>query len=572
MARCPFRTLPASAKQANPTNRTTWRTRLRSHGLGVLFGLIALLVSIAGADAASPRHASRAPVHGGTLSLAWASDMLSFDPAHALIYDWQIMNGTLYNGLYQFDRNGAPQLDLAAAPPTISSDRKTWTFHLRKGVLFSNGMEVTADDVKFSITRVLDPHLKPAVSWGQYTDAIFQGAQDVIVGKATSVSGIQALDRYTVRFVLTAPVAVFPDILAESFNFVVPKAVVTKESPDYFASHPVGTGPFVLQSWQKGTKVVFARNPRYFKTGKPYLDKIIAYVNVSPSTIALKVEKGELSGFGTDGDLTAADLQQARNDPTYRRYLVNAPSTSSFWLTQNIHSGPLSSLPLRQAIAMAIDRGHLIKVLGGNAFPSHQFYIHLDPQYDTTLDQHPAYAYDVQKAAALVKTSGYHGQPITLAYANDAPYYVSMALAIQQELQQIGLNLTLRGVSGNAFQSLSAPLNGTQLALTGWSIDFPDAYDVYAGGLSCVANAAGSPAPAHYCDQQADSLTTRAEALPLGSERDALLRQAQARLLQSAAYTPLVYLKRVEMVSPKVSGFYYQPQFVWQFENYSLNS
>ena len=160
---------PLAARRAN---RTAKRARPRPHGLGVLCGLIALLVSIVGAGAAP----TRAATHGGTLSLAWASDMLSFDPAHALIYDWQIMNGTLYNGLYQFDRNGAPQLDLAAAPPTISSDRKTWTFHLRKGVLFSNDMEVTADDVKFSITRVLDPHLKPAVSWGQYTDAIFQGA------------------------------------------------------------------------------------------------------------------------------------------------------------------------------------------------------------------------------------------------------------------------------------------------------------------------------------------------------------------------------------------------------------
>jgi ABC-type transport system substrate-binding protein len=56
------------------------------------------------------------------------------------------MNGTLYDGLYQFDRNGVPRLDLAAAPPTISADRKVWTFHLRKGVHFSNGMELTADD------------------------------------------------------------------------------------------------------------------------------------------------------------------------------------------------------------------------------------------------------------------------------------------------------------------------------------------------------------------------------------------------------------------------------------------
>jgi ABC-type transport system substrate-binding protein len=68
-----------------------------------------------------------------------------------------VINGTLYNGLYKFDRSGSPQLDLAAAPPTISADRKTWTFTIRKGVRFSNGLEVSADDFKFSMMRALDP-------------------------------------------------------------------------------------------------------------------------------------------------------------------------------------------------------------------------------------------------------------------------------------------------------------------------------------------------------------------------------------------------------------------------------
>lgn len=555
---------------------TRQRTNARPHVMrprwfGALLGLGALIVSTAGVTAATPLRTTAGPVRGGTISLAWSSDMLSFDPTQALVYDWQIMNGTLFNGLYQFDRHGAPQLDLAAAPPTVSADRKTWTFTLRKGVLFSNGMELTASDVKFSITRTLDPHLKPAVSWGQSTDTVFAGATDFIAGKASSVAGIQALGRYTIRFVLATAVAVFPDILAESFNMVVPRAVVTKEPEAYFASHPVGTGPFLLQSWQKGTKLVFARNPRYFKPGKPYLDKIIAYVNVSPSTIALKVEKGELTAFGTDADLTSADLGQARNDPTFQHYLVNAQPTSAFWLALNVHTGPLASPILRRAIALSIDRTHLIQVLGGNAYPANLFYIHLDPQYDATLDRHPAYAYNPQQAAALVKASGYHGQTIVLSYANDTPIYVSMAPIIQQDLQQIGLHVALHGVSGTAFQALSTPLKGVELGLTGWSIDYPDAYDLYSGGLSCVANAAGAPTPAHYCDQAADSLANQAEAIPLGAGRDALLRQAQARLLQSAVYVPLVYPKRVEMVSPKLGGFYYQPQYVWQFENYWLN-
>src|SRR5437660_338785 len=120
-------------------------------------GLVAFLavVSTLGAGAATARHAMTGPVRGGTLSIGYPTDMTTFDPAQAYSSDWQVMNGTLYDGLYQFDRNGIPQFDLAAAKPAISSDRRVWTFHLRKGVRFSNGMELTADDVKFSIMRTL---------------------------------------------------------------------------------------------------------------------------------------------------------------------------------------------------------------------------------------------------------------------------------------------------------------------------------------------------------------------------------------------------------------------------------
>ena len=124
--------------------------RYRVAGL-LLAGLVAvmgLLASTLGTSAVTARPPTAGPRYGGTIEVAFTSDVTSFDPAQAYTIDWFIMNGTLFNGLYQYDRRSVPQLDLAAAPPTVSADRKTWTFTLRKGVLFSNGMELTADDVK----------------------------------------------------------------------------------------------------------------------------------------------------------------------------------------------------------------------------------------------------------------------------------------------------------------------------------------------------------------------------------------------------------------------------------------
>ena len=193
----------------------------------------------------TPRHIPGASTTGyraiaadtGTLSVAYTSNFPTLDPTQAYTDDWWLINGTIFNGLYQFDRNGKPQLNLAAAPPVVSKDLKTWTFKIRPA-RFSNGMPVTAEDFKFSITRTLDPHLKPAASWGQTTDAVFAGAQDFIAGKAKSVSGIQVIDAHTIRFVLAQPVAVLPYLLASTYNFVTPEAVYAKETPDQIATHP----------------------------------------------------------------------------------------------------------------------------------------------------------------------------------------------------------------------------------------------------------------------------------------------------------------------------------------------
>lgn len=546
------------------------RSRTRPY-LAIVSALAALLSSISMVGATSSRHRAAGPIYGGTIRIAYASNMATLDPAQAVAEDWYAINDELYNGLYQFDRNGQPQLDLAATPPTISADRRIWTFRLRTGVLFHNGMELTANDVKFSLTRVLDPHLKPAPSWGQSSDApLFQGGGAFIAGKARDVSGIQTLGRYTIRFVLVRPVAIFANILASSYNFIVPKAVVTKESSDYFASHPVGTGPFKLVSWQKGSQLVFVRNPHYFHAGKPYLNKVILYTNLTPSIIALKIEHGDIDGVGASTDVSAVDIQSARTDPRYASYLVTAPPTFGSWLDLNTHAGPLKNPLLRQAVAMAIDQRRLVQLLGGNATPAAQLYIPLDTQHDPRLQLHPVYPYDPRKAVALVKASGYHGQPLTVLYMDDYAVAASVAPGIQQDLQQIGLKVTLRGVSTTTLNSLIGSTTGHDINFAYWGVDYPDGYDVYAGVMGCAANAPGGLSGTHYCDPAADNLVAAAEILPLGAQRDALLRQAQLRILRSASKVPLVFPKSTIMASPKVGGFYFEPLFGWQNENYWL--
>lgn len=547
------------------SNLTRHHTRLLVPS--VLVALVALLTSALGTAAATPRHAADGAVYGGTVRVAFSEDFATLDPAGASGIDQVTMYGTLFNGLYRFDGAGHPQIDLAAAPPTISADGKTWTFKIRKGVLFSNGMEVTADDFRYSIMRVLDPHLKP-VSPDQTVDNIFVGSQTYISGTATDVSGIQVLDRYTIRFVLTQPTAVLPYLLAETYNYVIPKAVVSKETPAQVSDHPIGTGPFMLSSWQKGTQAIFVRNPRYFHKGRPYLDKVIVYLNVRPNLIALKVQIGQLDGFAADFEIAAADLQQMRSDPKYKSYLVEVQPSISIWLDLNASDPIFKSLPLRQAVAMAIDRQRLVQLDGGDAIPLSQTYLPTFTQFDAALAHRAVYPYDPQKAAALVKASGYHGQPLIYLDRAGVPYLQAIAPGIQQDLKQIGLNVTIKVVGRLPYHVIREQLTGHQLNSFDWGIDYADAWDLYSFTMACNQNGNGGFSGSHYCDPKADALTNKAETLQLGPARDMLFRQAQMRILQSATKVPLMYAKATEIVSPRIGGFNYQPATGWQYEFY----
>ena len=291
-------------------------------------------------------------------------------------------------------------------------------------------------------------------------------------------------------------------------------------------------------------------------------------MTVTPGLIALRIEKGELDGFGLPGDENPSDVQHARADPKYAGYLVNTPVTAVEWLDLNVHEPPLDKLAIRQAIAMAINRRRIVQVVGGLALPANQIYISLMPQYDPTLDLHPIYPYDPRKAAALVKASGYHGQPLTLFFDNSVPSDLTSMSAVQQDLQQIGLTVALRGVSTAAFDAAEVKLRGHHMDQSGWGIDYPDAYDTYTAKVNCTANAAGGVSGSHYCDPTADALVAKAQTLPLGSDRNALFRQAQMRILHAASVVPLIYYLSPLLVSPRVGGFYFQPTFGWQFESY----
>ena len=216
-------------------------------------------------EAAAPVEASGAmePQKGGAITVVYKDDLATLDPA--IGYDWTNWPTIkmVFDGLLDYDDTTNIMPRLAESMPEVSDDGTVYTFKLRQGVKFQNGREFTADDVVYTITRVLDPKTGSPGA-GFYVG--IKGAQDFIDGKATSVEGIKALDQYTVQFTLSQPDVTFLNKMALNFAFIVPKEEVEKAGEN-FGHVPVGTGPFKLTEWQPGQYLAFERNPDYFYRG-----------------------------------------------------------------------------------------------------------------------------------------------------------------------------------------------------------------------------------------------------------------------------------------------------------------
>ena len=258
------------------------------------------------------------PKTGGVYRMVSAYDMNTLDPAQAGNFeDWWsaglVLFGHLYQYDYQYDNEGNLFADVAADFPMISEDGLTYTIPIRQGVKFSNGRELVAEDVAYSLERVLTPD---TLSWGPTGLYAIAGAEDFYGGEATSISGVNVIDDYTIEFTLTQPSYTFPSLLASSVYAIVPKQEVIDAGADWGTAVLIGSGPFMLTEFSPGEQVVYERNPYYYKEGLPYLDGVTIALNVPQSVAALRIENGE-ADFAPADALPDPVLTLIQNDPKY---------------------------------------------------------------------------------------------------------------------------------------------------------------------------------------------------------------------------------------------------------------
>jgi peptide/nickel transport system substrate-binding protein len=500
----------------------------------------------------TPTSAPAGPLSGGSVSLAFTEDPNSFDAILGYnLPSWQgLMN--LYRGLMIYEGDRAVP-EMADGMPEISADGTVYTFKIKQGIKFHNGREVKAADFKYSLERVLDPDW---ASWANYYLLSILGAQEVLDGKTKEVTGIEVLDDYTLRITLTAPDMTFLNVLALPNNWVVPKEEVEKWGTD-FEKHPVGTGPFMLKELVLGEKAVFVRNPYFYHEGQPYIDETVMYFGIEPSTALLRLEKGELDVLFGDM-IPAADFSRIINDPQYAAWLFQEPSMYTWWLGLNNQKPPLDNVMVRQALNMAVDRDKIAKLTGGKGKPLYAIYPSTCPGFDAT---YKPYSYDLAAAKAKLAEAGFgEGLEMDLLIGED-PLEATLAQAIQQDLGQIGVKITIKQLSDSVSYDMMVA-GDTQAFMNDWYMVQPDPADLI---NNLYLTGAGSNYD-FYSNAKVDELGPQALAEQDRDARMQVYQQIERILMDDAVHVPLVNSVSFYVHGPKIQGFYSRSEYGPYFE------
>jgi len=447
-------------------NKPLRRSRRRGRALPFFLLSVYVLAAFPSAFAQGREERNESPPDQVVYRRPLGADPATLDPARIRdIYSFSVSQ-QIFDGLVQFDQTLTITPALARFWKA-SRDGLTWTFVLRKEVKFHHGREVTADDVVYSFTRILDPKVKSGAA-----DLFIgiKGAQEFREGRAKHVAGLSALDRYTVRVVLEAAPVPFVSVLAVGHAKIVPKEVVEREG-DAFGTHPIGTGPFKFVRWERGKEIVLAANPEYFD-GAPRLSRLIYRVFTGEQADAMyeEFQKGNLE----DTPIPTRNYLGILGRKTH--IYVKRPMLSVRFYGFNTRIKPFQDRRVRQAFLYAVNREALVD----EAFLG-RYTVARGILPPGTLGYNPnlkGYPYDPESARQLLARAGHPDgdglPPIAIWTGIKQDEFVRMYSLIKKDLQAVGIQAEISyETSWPSFSKLLAEGKFPVFLYT-WYADIPD--------------------------------------------------------------------------------------------------
>ena len=441
--------------------------------------------------------------------------------------------------------DGQPQIVPGLADSwDVTEDGLTYTFHLHEGVKFHNGDPFTADDVVFTVNRMMDP-----ATLAKNTDVYERvaGAMDFLNGKADDVSGVEAIDDCTVRFTLIEPCDFFLSLLATPAGAIYNRE--STEGADDFGTNPAvcfGTGPFQVTEWILGSKVTMVANPDYFR-GAPQIDGVTVLIIPDENTQRMMFEQGNADVI--DFDYAKTQLQWFM-DNGYESQIVGGRRMGTYYLMFNTAIEPLDNVNVRKALQMAIDRQAILDaVYNGKGVVLNSFLPNGVPGHDDAAEVIP---YDPARARAMLAEEGYaNGFDMELAIVADSPD-LPVYTIIATYLGHVGVRVRINQLDSSSFYDIrrDGKLPGYY---NHWSADFNDP-DNFLYTFFSNKNTVGRSV--NYDNDEIKALLDAARLMPNHEARIEAYRMIDAAVShEDAVVLPMYQTEHLFCLSKRVKNF-----------------
>ena len=410
---------------------------------------------------------------------------------------------------------------------------------------------MNADDVKYSLDRVTNPKTQ---SPGAGFFGSIKGYDAMSGGSSESLEGVTVIDPMTVKIELSRPDATFLHVMALNFASIVPQEAVDEAGAD-FGKKPVGTGAYKLAEWTIGQRLVFARNEDYWRDGLPYLDQITFEVGQEPIVALLRLQKGEVDVPG-DG-IPPAKFQEVMADPEQKARVVEGGQLHTGYITLNVAMPPFDKKKVRQAVNMAINKDRIVQIINNRAIPANQPLPPSMPGYDNGFD---GYAYDPEKAKALLAEAGLADGFETELFVMNTDPNPRIAQAIQQDLSAIGIKASIQSLAQANVIAAGGEQDQAPMIWSGgmaWIADFPDASNFYGPILGCAGAVQGGWNWSWYCNEDLDKMATDADSVTdpaKADERSKMWSEIYGKIMEDAPWVPVFNEQRFTMKSPRMGG------------------
>lgn len=485
--------------------------------------------AITGGAAASKKE-NQGDQHTLTVALTNAFEVL--DPIHAYATEVDSVINNIVEGLFYYDHDGVVQPRIAKSYEL--KDQTTYVYQIKDDVLFSDGTPLTADDVVFSLERHRDTSNPSELGW-----------------MFTNVDSIKKTGDREVTVKLKLPDPTWQDTLATSAGLIISKVYYEAHKDNFGTAKGgiIGSGPYVLSDWSEGSEVVLTKNDSYWdKSTVLDFTKLVFKIIPDASVQQQALQSGQVDLVFQPSVDSIESLEADKS------VIINQVDTFlSYFVSFNTSRKPLNDVNVRQAISYAIDKKSIVEnVFKGyatepSALPFNASIVAADKDNKASWDSYftkvKNYEYNLDKAKELLaKSSVPDGFETSLVYVAENSTQETVALAIQQNLADLGINVKLIAAPWseiNVYRYGGSKTRDYDLLLTIWGSDYPDPTGTITPMYDSANIVAGGSNWAEYRNDKFDKLIKEQSAAASSAERAGLLQQALNIISEDVPYIPV---------------------------------